>query len=75
MVIVFDAHEAETPDGKPVGVPIPVAPVVVWVIGLSAALMQTVGVDEAALTVICGLTTNTPDTLLVAVPQVPATTQ
>ena len=32
MVIVFDAHEAETPVGNPVAVSIPVAPEVVWVI-------------------------------------------
>jgi hypothetical protein len=29
IVIVLPAHAAVTPDGKPVGVPIPVAPVVV----------------------------------------------
>ena len=29
IVIVFEANVAETPFGKPVGVPIPVAPVVV----------------------------------------------
>ena len=32
MVIVFEAQVAVTPVGKPVAVPIPVAPVVVWVI-------------------------------------------
>ena len=29
MVIVFPDHDAVTPDGKPVEIPIPVAPVVV----------------------------------------------
>ena len=29
MVMIFDAHVAVTPIGKPVAVPIPVAPVVV----------------------------------------------
>ena len=29
IVIVFEANAAVTPDGNPVGVPIPVAPVVV----------------------------------------------
>ena len=32
MVIVFDDQVAVTPVGKPVAVPIPVGPVVVWVI-------------------------------------------
>ena len=41
IVIVFDAQVAVTPVGKPVAVPIPVAPVVVWVIfGVKAILMQ-----------------------------------
>ena len=36
MVIVFDAHAAVTPAGKLVGVPIPVAPVVVCVMFVKA---------------------------------------
>ena len=32
MVIVFDNQAAVTPVGKPVAVPIPVVPMVVWVI-------------------------------------------
>ena len=48
--MVFDAHEALTPVGNPVAVPIPVAPVVVCVMFVMAALIQTVGVDDAAPT-------------------------
>ncbi|MBK7807563.1 MAG: hypothetical protein IPJ51_14905 [Saprospiraceae bacterium] len=43
MVIVLLAHAAVTPAGNPVAVPMPVAPVVVWVMaGLSAVLIQSV---------------------------------
>ena len=48
MVIVLDAHAAETPAGKPVTVPIPVAPVVVWVISVKAVLILKVGLELAA---------------------------
>ena len=41
IVIVFPAHAADTPAGKPVGVPIPVAPVVVCVmLGDKVVLIQ-----------------------------------
>lgn len=48
MVKVFDAKEAVTPAGKFVGVPIPVKPLVVCVIGVITVLIQGVGLDEAA---------------------------
>ncbi len=48
MVIVLEAHAAVTPAGKPVAVPIPVAPVVVWVILVKAVLLLTVGLELAA---------------------------
>jgi len=51
IVIVFDAQAAVTPAGRPVAVPIPVAPVVVWVIAVKAVLMHSVGVEEAEPTV------------------------
>ena len=51
MVIVFDAHDAVTPAGNPVAAPMPVAPVVVCVMAVSGLLMQSEGVEEAALTV------------------------
>lgn len=47
MVIVLLAQTAVTPAGSPVGVPMPVAPVVVCVIGVMGVLKHTVGVDEA----------------------------
>jgi len=56
MVIVLLAHAAVTPAGKPVAVPIPVAPVVVWVIaGLSAVLIHKV-LAALLVTVLFGLT-------------------
>jgi len=58
MVITLVAQLAVTPAGKPVAAPMPVAPVVVWVIGGIAVLTHKVGVDEAALTVSAGVTVN-----------------
>ena len=57
IVITLPAHEAVTPAGRPVGVPIPVAPVVVMVIGVSVVLMQSVGEDEGVPAVLIGVTT------------------
>ena len=45
------AQEAETPAGKPVAEPMPVALVVVWVILVRAELIHKVGAEEAAVTV------------------------
>ena len=56
MVIVLLAKLAVTPEGNPVGEPMPVAPVVVCVMGVKAVLMHNVGVLDAALTVLLGLT-------------------
>jgi hypothetical protein len=56
-VIEFPEKEAETPEGRPTGVPMPVAPVVVNVItGDIGLLIHTVGLLEAAETVLVGLT-------------------
>ena len=60
IVIVFDAHAADTPDGKPVAVPIPVAPVVACVIAVKAVLIHNVGVDEATPAVFAGVTVIVP---------------
>ena len=60
MVIVFDAQVALTPAGNPVAVPIPVAPVVICVIAVSAVLIHKVGVEEAAPTVLLGETVIVP---------------
>jgi hypothetical protein len=48
MVITFALQEAVTPGGKFDGVPIPVAPCVVWVIGVKAVLTHKVGAAEPA---------------------------
>lgn len=60
MVIILLAQAAVTPAGSPVGVPIPVAPVVVCVIGVSGVLIHRVGVEEAAPTVLFGVTVMVP---------------
>ena len=60
IVITFDAHEAVTPEGKPVAAPIPVAPVVVWVMDVSAVFKHKVGVVDAALTVLFDVTVIVP---------------
>ena len=61
MVIVLPAHEAFTPDGKPVGVPMPVAPVVVIVIlGEIAVLIHNVGDDEGVPAVLSAVTVIVP---------------
>lgn len=60
MVIVFPAHEAETPAGSPVATPIPVAPVVEWVITGNNVLIHKVGVEEATETVLSALTVMVP---------------
>ena len=55
IVITLPAHEAVTPAGSPVGVPMPVAPVVAMVIGVSAVFMQSVGVDDGVPAVLVGV--------------------
>ena len=54
--MVLDAHDAVTPEGRPVAEPIPVAPVVVCVIAGKAVWMHNVGVEDAAPTVFDGVT-------------------
>ena len=60
MVIVFPAHEAVKPVGNPVTAPIPVAPVVVWLIAIKAVLIHNVGELVAAVTVLLGFTVIIP---------------
>ena len=62
IVIVLLAHAAVTPAGKPVAVPMPVAPVVVWVMLVNAVLIHNVGDELAAPAVLVG------DTVMVADP-------
>ncbi len=71
MVIVFPAQVAFTPVGKPIAVPIPVAPVVVWVIfGDNAVFIHKVGVEDATPAVLSGLTVIIPVALTVPQPPV-----
>ena len=70
MVIVLAAHNAVTPAGKPTATPMPVAPVVVCVIAVSAVLIHSVGVDDAALTVLAGVTVIVPVALTAPQPPV-----
>ncbi len=59
-VITSEAQAALTPDGNPVAVPIPVAPVVACVIFVNAVLIHKVGVLEAAPAVLSGVTVIVP---------------
>ena len=70
MVIVLEAQAAVTPAGSPVTVPIPVTPVVVCVILLIGVLIQTVGLDEAVLTVFAAFTVIVPTASTVPQPPV-----
>ena len=70
MVITFANHDADTPAGSPVAVPMPVAPVVVCVIFVNAVLMQRVGVEEADETVLFGFTVIVPVAFNVSQPPV-----
>ena len=70
MVIVLEAQAAVTPAGRPVAVPMPVAPVVAMVMLVSAVLIQSVGVDEAAPAVMAGVTVIVPVALTVPQPPV-----
>lgn len=60
IVIVFDAQAAVTPDGSPVGVPMPVAPVVVCVTGVNGVLVHKLGEEDAAPAVLFGVTVMVP---------------
>ena len=70
IVIVLAAKLAVTPAGKFTGTPMPVARVVVCVIGVSGVLIHNVGVEEAAPTVILAVTVIVPVALTVPQPPV-----
>ena len=53
-------QDAVTPVGKPVAIPIPVAPVVVWVMAVNGVLIHKVGEDDAAVTVFTAETVIVP---------------
>ena len=55
MVITLLDQTAVTPAGKPVGAPMPVAPVVAIVIGVSAVLIHSVGLEEGVPAVFNGV--------------------
>ena len=69
MVMVLPAKATVTPAGKFVAAPMPVAPVVVWVMLANTVLMQSVGVDDGALAVLFGVIVNVP--VAFTVPQPP----
>ena len=70
IVIVLDAKDAVTPTGNPVAAPMPVAPVVVWVISANAVLIHSVGFDDAAPAVLFAATVIVPVALTVPQPPV-----
>jgi hypothetical protein len=70
MVMTFVAQVAVTPVGRPVAVPMPDAPVVVCVILVRAVLIQSVGVDEAAVAVLAAVTVIVPVALTLPQPPV-----
>jgi hypothetical protein len=69
IVIVFDAQAAVTPVGNPLATPMPVAPVVVCVIAVNGVLIHNVGAEDAAVTVLFGVTVIAP--VAFTVPQPP----
>ena len=69
IVIVLVANDAVTPAGKPVAVPMPVAPVVACVIFVNAVLIHKGGVLDAVPAVLLGLTVMVP--VAFTVPQPP----
>ena len=68
--MVFDPHVALTPAGKPIAAPIPVAPVVLWVIFVKIVLMHKVCDEEAALAVLAAVTVIVPVALTIPQPPV-----
>jgi hypothetical protein len=67
--MVLEDQEAVTPEGRPVGVPMPVAPVVVCVIVVRGVFTHSVGVEEGADTLFSGDTVMVP--VATALPQPP----
>lgn len=58
IVNVLEVHDADTPVGKPVAVPIPVAPAVECVIFVKVLFVHPLGAEDAALTVTHGRSAN-----------------
>ena len=70
MVITFPAHAAVTPAGKPVGVPMPVAPFVPIVISVNTVSIHKVGVVLGAAAVLSAVTVIVPVAFTVPHPPV-----
>ena len=70
IVIILEAQAAVTPFGRPVALPILVAPVVVCVIFKIAVFTHTVGLDEATPAVFEGITTIVPTALTLPQPPI-----
>ena len=70
IVIVFEAQATVTPVGKPVADPIPVAPVVVWVISGDKAVLIHKVVVIPGVTVFSGVTVIVPVALTTPQPPV-----
>ena len=70
IVITLAAQAAVTPPGKPVGAPMPVAPVVACVILVNGVLIHSVGVDDAAPAVLAAVTVIVPVAFTVPHPPV-----
>ena len=62
--MILPAQDALTPEGNPVAAPMPVAPVVVWVMFVITVLTHKVGVVDGGVTVLF----DTTFTCTVAVP-------
>ena len=60
MVMRLEAQLALRPAGKPVAVPIPVAPIVVCVISVSSVFMHKLGVADATPAVLTEVTLMLP---------------
>ena len=69
-MIVLDAHAAVTPAGKPVAVPIPVAPVLVWVMAVKGVFILKVGLELAAEAVLSADTFIVPVALTLPEPPI-----
>ena len=70
IVMVFAAQAAVTPAGKPVADPMPVAPVVVCVMLTITLFTHGVGEDDAAVTVLFGVTIIVPVAFILLQPPV-----
>ena len=62
--MVLLAQVALTPAGNPIAAPMPLAPVVVWVIFVNKVLIQSEGVEDATLTVQLNGTTSPVESII-----------